>query len=109
MSPYAGAYVTDGPFLYRTTAGKLLMIWSSFGAGGYATGIAVSASGKVRGPWTQVPEPLFATDGGHGMIFRRFDGQWMLTLHQPNRSPDERARLFELEDTGDLARLAIDF
>jgi len=99
-------YVTDGPYLYRTRTGRLLMIWSGFGAGGYTTGLAVSGSGSVRGPWTQVPEPLFAGDGGHGMLFRRFDGTLMLVLHQPNRSPDERARLFEVEDTGEGIRLA---
>jgi len=94
-------YVTDGPFLFRTKTGRLLMIWSSFGMKGYALGIAVSVTGKVAGPWRQVPAPLFASDGGHGMIFRTFDGRWMLTLHQPNKSPDERARLFELVDTGE--------
>ena len=47
-------YVTDGPFLYRTRTGRLLMIWSGFGAGGYTTGVALSQSGTVRGPWTQV-------------------------------------------------------
>jgi hypothetical protein len=98
-------YVTDGPFLYRTQAGRLLMIWSGFGAGGYTTGLAVSQSDTVRGPWTQVAEPLFAGDGGHGMLFTRFDGTLMLALHQPNRSPDERARLFEVQDVGEGIRL----
>jgi len=27
-------------------------------------------------------------------------------LHQPNQPPNERARLFELEDTGDSIRIA---
>jgi hypothetical protein len=98
-------YVTDGPFLYRTRTGRLLMIWSSFGAGGYTTGLAVSQSGSVRGPWVQTPAPLFAGDGGHGMLFTRFDGTLMLTLHQPNKSPEERARLFKIEDVGDRVRL----
>lgn len=80
------------------------MIWSSFGKGGYTVGVAVSASGKLRGPWVQQPEPLFAEDGGHGMIFKRFDGQLMLALHQPNKVT-ERARLFELEDTGETLRI----
>lgn len=103
--PYSDAYVTDGPFLYRTKAGKLLMIWSSFSPTGYTTGIAISDSDKVKGPWTQLSEPLFKDDGGHGMIFRRFDGTLMLVLHQPNRGPDEKARLFELDDTGDSIRI----
>ncbi len=37
----------------------------------------------------------------HGMIFHRFDGTPMVVLHHPNRSPNERALLFELEDDGD--------
>src|SRR5579871_5804229 len=28
-------YVTDGPSLHRLTNGTLIMLWSSFGAGGY--------------------------------------------------------------------------
>jgi arabinan endo-1,5-alpha-L-arabinosidase len=103
-SPQYHCRVTDGPYLYRSKSGKLLMIWSSFGAGGYAVGVAVSTSGKLRGPWQQQSEPLFAQDGGHGMIFKRFDGQLMLVLHQPNKTV-ERAKLFELEDTGDTLRI----
>lgn len=102
---YPGAYVTDGPFLYQTKTGKLLMLWSSGGAQGYTTGIAVSQTGKIKGPWTQVREPLFKADGGHAMIFKRFDGTLMLVLHQPNRGLLERARLFESEDTGDSIRI----
>ncbi len=101
-----GAYVTDGPFLYRTRTGDLLMIWSSFGAGGYTTGIAYSETGKVRGPWKQQAKPLFAADGGHSMILRSFDGALLLTLHQPNRNPDERAYLLPLQDLGDTLRIA---
>jgi len=105
MSKQYGSNVTDGPFLYRTRTGQLLMLWSSGGPSGYAEGIAVSQSGALKGPWTQIAEPLFKDDGGHGMIFRRFDGAPMLLLHQPNRGPRERARLFELEDTGDTIRI----
>jgi beta-xylosidase len=104
-SPQYHCHVTDGPYLYRSKSGKLFMIWSSFGAHGYTTGVAVSTSGKLRGPWTQQTEPLFADDGGHGMIFKRFDGQTMLVLHQPNKRPLERGRLFELEDTGETLRI----
>lgn len=103
--PGRDSYVTDGPCLYRTKTGTLLMIWSSFTATGYTTGIAISESGKARGPWRHQHEPLFTTDGGHGCIFRAFDGTLMLTLHSPNRSGWERALLFELEDTGDTIRI----
>jgi arabinan endo-1,5-alpha-L-arabinosidase len=104
-SPQYSCYVTDGPYLHRSKAGKLLMIWSSFGTTGYTIGVAVSISGKLRGPWKQQAQPLVTGDGGHGMIFRRFDGQLMLVFHQPNTRMQERARLFELEDTGETLRL----
>ena len=105
--PY-GCWVTDGPYLYKSKSGKLFMIWSSGGATGYATGIAISDSGQLKGPWRQQAAPLYADDGGHGMIFRRFDGQLMLVLHQPNQAT-ERARLFELEDTGETLRIVRSF
>jgi GH43 family beta-xylosidase len=93
--------VTDGPFLYRTSKGILLMIWSSFGDNDYSVGIAESVSGKIAGPWKQQGKSLFTGDGGHGMIFRTFDGKLMLSLHKPNKDPDERAGFYELTDKGD--------
>ncbi len=103
-SPQWGSWVTDGPFLYKSKSGKLFMIWSSFGATGYMVGVAVSDSGKLAGPWKQRSEALYSADGGHGMLFRRFDGQLMLVLHSPNKMT-ERARLFEIEDTGEILRV----
>ncbi len=94
-------YVTDGPFIYRMPSGKLLMLWATLGWGGYTQLMAVSESGCIHGPWTQHPRPLFMHDGGHGMIFHRFDGTPMLTLHHPNLAPHERPLIFELEPDGD--------
>lgn len=104
--PKLRTYVTDGCFLYRTKADKLLMIWSSFKNGDYAIGIAESTTGKVIGPWRQQAEPLFDKHGGHGMIFRTFDGRLCVVLHAPN-SPagQERAHIFEIEDLGHTLRL----
>lgn len=100
------AYVTDGCYLYRTKTGKLLMIWSSYMQGRYAIGIAESVTGKVSGPWEHQEEPLFTKDGGHGMIFRTFDGRLCITFHQPNwPGGKERAHIFEVEDKGDTLRL----
>ncbi|MBN2393780.1 MAG: glycoside hydrolase family 3 C-terminal domain-containing protein [Anaerolineae bacterium] len=99
--PGQDRYVTDGPFLYRTKTGKLLMLWSTFGWFGYMTLVATSESGSVHGPWVLQGRPLFMQDGGHGMIFHRFDGAPMLALHHPNRAPNERALALELEDEGD--------
>ena len=80
------------------------MLWSSYGPTKYATGIAVSTSGKLAGPWEQQPETLWLDDGGHPMLFTTFDGRLVMTIHQPNRRV-ERARFFEMEDTGDTIRI----
>jgi hypothetical protein len=77
------------------------MLWSSGSETGYAVGIATSASGKLAGPWVQAPAALFGADGGHPMLFRRFDGQLMLALHQPNKTPAEREVFLELEELDD--------
>ncbi len=95
-------YVTDGCFLYRTKTGKLLMIWSSFKDGSYAIGIAESTTGKLTGPWKQQDNLLFDQNGGHGMLFKTFDGRLMLTFHSPNSpSGQERAQIYEVTDMGD--------
>jgi arabinan endo-1,5-alpha-L-arabinosidase len=107
-SPQWSCWVTDGPYLYKSKSGKLFMIWSSFGTTGYMVGVAVSDSGKLAGPWKQRSEPLYAADGGHGMIFKRFDGGLMLVLHSPNKMT-ERAKLFEIEDTGETLRVKAPF
>lgn len=91
-------YVTDGPWLHRLASGDLLMLWSSFSAGGYTVGVARSASGDILGPWQQLPEPLYADDGGHCMVFRDFDGQLWLSLHRPNGSPNERPLFLPLRE-----------
>ena len=104
-----GCWITDGPYLFASKSGRLFMIWSSESATGYAVGVAVSDSGKLAGPWRQQAEPIFAKDGGHGMIFRTFEGQLMLVLHQPNDFPKERIHLFELEDTGETLRIVREF
>lgn len=91
-------YVTDGPFLYRTKSGELLMLWSTFSKGLYATGLARSSSGKITGPWVQSAEPFDIKDAGHAMIFRTFAGKLMLALHQPNRAPDERPAFLPIKE-----------
>jgi GH43 family beta-xylosidase len=98
--------VTDGPFLHRTKTGSLIMIWSTNGREGYATGQAYSKSGKIKGPWIQIEKPLYEKNGGHGMIFTTLEGKLAMAIHQPN-SPGgaERLRLFELNDDGDYLEI----
>ena len=96
-------YVTDGPELYRTKDGALLMLWSSWSVRGYVQTIARSTTGELAGPWEQL-DPLVWQDSGHGMLFRTFEGELMLVLHRPFRGP-VRAKLYEMEDAGDTFRV----
>ena len=98
--------VTDGPFLYRSPkSGALFMIWSTFIPGkDYCVLLARSESGRIAGPWTG-HAPIYTTDGGHGMIFKTFDGQLRLALHQPNKDTKERLHLFTLRDDGTTLHL----
>jgi hypothetical protein len=91
-------YVTDGPELFRTKDGHLLMLWSSYDTNGYVQTVARSRSATLKGPWDQL-EPLLHQDSGHGMLFHRFDGQLMLVVHRPFQNA--RAKLYEMEDDGD--------
>lgn len=83
-------FVTDGPYLYRNESNQLCMLWSSHGEHGYAMGRAISQTGTIAGPWQQEQQPLFAANGGHGMIFTDFSSNDYLALHAPNVHPDER-------------------
>ena len=98
------SFVTDGPFLYRSKNGSLLMIWSTFINNAYCVQVVKSATGRVTGPWTG-HTPIYGKHGGHGMLFHALDGRLMLALHQPNSGAPERLKLFELEDTGDGLRM----
>lgn len=95
-------FVTDGPFMYRTKCGNLLMIWSTFTQTGYVQAVAHSDNGDIDGKWIH-EKPLFEKDGGHGMIFDDFSGEKHLILHSPNDNPLERPVLFNLkEENGTL-------
>ncbi|MDC7240786.1 MAG: family 43 glycosylhydrolase, partial [Spirochaetales bacterium] len=93
------ARVTDGPFLHRQEDGELYMLWSSHGPQGYAMGCARSDSKEITGPWTQIESPLVSKDGGHGMVFRDFDGKLQITWHSPNVTPLERFVYHEVKES----------
>ena len=97
-----GHYVTDGPEMFRTRDGHLLMLWSSYDTGGYVETVARSKSGELKGPWEQL-EPLLRQDSGHGMLFHTFDGQLMMVLHRPFNNA--RGKLYEMSDEGDHLRV----
>lgn len=95
-------YITDGPFMYRTKEGRLLMIWSTFTEKGYVQAIAYSDNGEIDGNWHH-EKPMFDEDGGHGMIFDDYEGNKYLILHSPNENPKERPVLLKIaEENGTL-------
>lgn len=91
-------FVTDGPQLYRTRTGRLLMLWSSYGEKGYVEGLARSRTGLIEGPWEQLGT-LVERDSGHGMLFRAFDGRSMMIVHRPFHNA--RGKLYEMRDDGE--------
>ncbi|MEG3163354.1 glycoside hydrolase family 43 protein [Sphingomonas sp. PB2P19] len=91
-------FVTDGPELYRSKTGKLLMLWSSYGKKGYVEAQARSTSGDLAGPWEQLGT-LVERDSGHGMLFHTFDGKLMMIVHRPFNFA--LGKLYEMRDDGD--------
>ena len=92
---WANGGITDGPFLYQTKTGRLLMLWSNNDKEGYCVGIASSSNGKIDGRWRQQPWELYKAtkdnaDGGHGMLFTAPDGTLLLSIHSPNFPTDEK-------------------
>jgi len=102
--PGAGP-VTDGPFFYRTSQNRLVMIWSSVVGENYCEAMAYSSDNTLMGKWTNDERLLFEKDGGHGMIFRDNDGKLLFICHQPNDTPNERPVLFELAEENDSFRV----
>lgn len=98
--------VTDGPFLYRMKNGELICIWSTFTKNGYSEIVSRSDNGDIDGKWIADNIPLSARHGGHGMIFRAFDGTTMFVMHCPNDTPLERAVIYRLEEDGDKIKLS---
>ena len=94
-------YFTDGPCVVKGADGKLRMTWSSWGTRGYAVGVAVSESGLLKGPWRQLGEPLYAENGGHGMMFYDKEGQMKFTLHFPNDKYKEHPVFLDVRTKGD--------
>ena len=111
-------HVTDGPFLYKTKDGRLIMLWSNVSDKGYAVGVAWSDNNKVDGNWYHQPVALYQKgtyyeyNGGHAMLFEDLNGQLTMALHSPNGSTPERptaAMFIPVKDTGDTVVIKSDF
>ncbi len=95
----SGHFVTDGPFMYRTQTGELLMIWSSFIKDQYAELLVRFKDGEIGTDITHLP-PIIDDDGGHGMIFKG-ENKLYFTFHSPNKSGFEHPVFVEISDNGD--------
>lgn len=94
-------YITDGPWFYRHSNGKLYLLWSSLCETGYAVGLAVSDSGSIHGEFRQIEKPLFSGDGGHAMLFKDLDGGLNICMHRPNVVGIERPYIVRTVETAD--------
>ena len=96
--------VTDGPFLFRTSTGRLGMIWTSWVYSTYTQGVAYSESGTLDGPWVQEEKPITPPDFGHGMLFKTLEGIWLMSVHSHKDVNGRYVRiphLFEVDLGGD--------
>lgn len=97
--PKEGEHViTDGPFMYRTHTGELLMIWSSFIQGQYAELLVRFQNGELGKDYVHLP-PIIDNDGGHGMIFKA-ENKLYFSYHSPNQSGSEHPAFVEISDDG---------
>jgi hypothetical protein len=99
-------YVTDGPQFYRSRNGDLIMLWTSYRNHNleYVETWARSKSGKLAGPWEQMP-PLITGNKGHAMIFWTFEGAPMLVLHNNMNQPNVRGEVYDVKFTGDGVKI----
>ncbi len=94
--------VTDGPSLYKSSTGKLMLMWSSWSEkNAYTTALAYSDNGKLNGHWTHREKPLIWDDRGHGTIFKTFDSSLRVVLHRYFHQPATRMQIFSMIDKGD--------
>lgn len=103
--------VTDGPFAFRTGTGRLGIFWTSWNNGVYTTGVAYSVSGKMEGPWQQLQDPILPGNFGHAMLFRDFDGRYMMAVHSnrnlPGGGKERHPFFFEVDLSGDELKVLV--
>lgn len=97
-NPEIESKVTDGPFIYKSSNGELLSIWSTMNSKGYCELISKSDNGKISGKWQVEQKPLFEGDGGHGMLFRDKEERLMFVMHYPNVRGEERAKFVTIKN-----------
>ncbi len=79
----------EGPCVYRTTKGELMIIWSTWEGKRYCVAMSYSSNGQFDGEWTHESRRLYSQkilntyDGGHPSLFT-LDGQLWLSIHTPD-------------------------
>ncbi len=105
--------VTDGPFVFRTSSGRLGILWTSWVRDVYTQGVAYSLSGTLKGPWIQEPEPITPPNYGHGMIFHTFDGRTLMSIHSHKKLSqdhvDRRPHFFTVSLVGSKLQVLQEF
>lgn len=107
--------VTDGCFMFRTQTGRLGMMWTGWRSGVYVQGVAYSDNGKLNGKWSQSKCPITPDNHGHGMLFRTFDGQLLMSIHSnrnidlANQHFERHPELFVMDDSGDELRAVMQY
>lgn len=89
----AKGYVAEGPFVLEEN-GKTALYWSTYTKKGYC--VVRSTADEPLGEYT-FDKFIFKKDGGHAMLFFDRNGEKRITFHQPNRSPDERMKIFSIK------------
>lgn len=103
-------YLTDAPYFYKKSDGKLLMLWSSYsvkgyrgtGTGGYVVAICESETGSINGPWKHKEKLLLDENTGHSALFQDLNGNWNLISHGNDTLHGfEYPRIFRIIETED--------
>lgn len=100
--------VTDGPYLFQTSSGRLGMIWTSWVYDAYTQGVAYSQNGTLDGPWIQEKNPITPPNYGHGMLFQTLNGKWLMAIHSHKNINGRYVRiphLFEVDLKGDKLKV----
>jgi len=106
-----GGGAARAPWVHRMKDGGLVILWTNCTPYGYAVGIAKSLSDEIYGPWQQYDKPVYALDGAHASLFRRFgDGMLMMPLHHIGRDgPGIRTIIEEVEEYNGLIEIVNEF
>lgn len=79
-------YIVDAPFVYDINGVKFMLwsSWSSEDKDGYDVGVAYPKGGFSCGEYAHKLLNLPKKDSGHAMVFKDFNGDFRIALHENN-------------------------